>query len=284
MAKSSGKSRKSVSKTVTKSAPSQSSKARKTRKISIQSLKNWNLGLAVLFAAQAVAIPVLAKASSAPVTTSYLAKDTLASSNGGTVLVAASRHLFDLNLAYLVAAFLVIAGLVHLLVATVFRPTYEQELKDRVNKARWIEYALSGSLMLVTVALLSGVYDLSSLLMLAGLNIALAMVAMLAETHKLFDWPGYVVGGVAGLLPWLVFGMYALGAHNYGGTNLPNFVYWIYLTVFVGLAVAAANFWLQAKQRGRWADYLYGERIFLVIGLLVKSLLAWQVFFGALRP
>ena len=38
------------------------------------------------------------------------------------------------------------------------------------------------------------------------------------------------------------------------------------------------------KKVGPWRDYLYGEFMYIVLSLVAKSLLAWQVFAGTLRP
>jgi hypothetical protein len=40
--------------------------------------------------------------------------------------------------------------------------------------------------------------------------------------------------------------------------------------------------WLQYKQVGRWADYLVGERSYITLSFVAKSLLAWQIFAGVL--
>lgn len=44
----------------------------------------------------------------------------------------------------------------------------------------------------------------------------------------------------------------------------------------------ALNQWLQYRARGRWADYLVGERVYILLSLTAKSALAWQVFAGTL--
>jgi len=41
---------------------------------------------------------------------------------------------------------------------------------------------------------------------------------------------------------------------------------------------------LQYKKVGKWADYLYGERAYILLSLSAKTALAWQVFGGTLRP
>jgi hypothetical protein len=40
--------------------------------------------------------------------------------------------------------------------------------------------------------------------------------------------------------------------------------------------------WKQYKAQGKWANYLYGERAYIVLSLIAKSALAWQIFSGAL--
>jgi hypothetical protein len=40
---------------------------------------------------------------------------------------------------------------------------------------------------------------------------------------------------------------------------------------------------LQYKKIGRWQDYVYSEKVYIVLSLVAKSLLAWQVFFGTLQ-
>jgi hypothetical protein len=41
---------------------------------------------------------------------------------------------------------------------------------------------------------------------------------------------------------------------------------------------------LQYKKVGPWRDYLYGERFYVILSLVAKTALAWQVFAGTLRP
>jgi len=42
--------------------------------------------------------------------------------------------------------------------------------------------------------------------------------------------------------------------------------------------------WLQYKPVGKWANYLRGEKAYIVLSLVAKSALAWQVFAGTLVP
>ena len=59
------------------------------------------------------------------------------------------------------------------------------------------------------------------------------------------------------------------------------------IVIFVSLAaffnIFPINMILQYKRIGKWRDYLYGERVYVILSLVAKSLLAWQVFAGTLR-
>lgn len=50
------------------------------------------------------------------------------------------------------------------------------------------------------------------------------------------------------------------------------------------LAGLRLNQWLQYREIGRWTDYAYGEKTYLVLSLVAKSLLAWQISAGHWRP
>jgi hypothetical protein len=41
---------------------------------------------------------------------------------------------------------------------------------------------------------------------------------------------------------------------------------------------------LQYKKVWKWKDYLFGEKVYMILSLVAKSALAWQVFAGTLRP
>ena len=62
----------------------------------------------------------------------------------------------------------------------------------------------------------------------------------------------------------------------------PGFVYGIVISLFLFFNVFAIVQWLQYKQIGRFADYLAGERFYIVLSFVAKSALAWQIFSGAL--
>jgi len=180
------------------------------------------------------------------------------------------------------------SSLAHLFIATVYRAKYEADLAKGINKARWFEYALSASVMMLAISFLSGIYDLSSLVMIFTLDALMNLLGLAMEVHNSGkakpNWLTYILGCIAGVVPWIVFGIYVYAASVYGGGNIPDFVYWIYVSIFLFFNSFAVNMVLQYKKIGKWSDYLYGERVYIILSLVAKSLLAWQVFGGTLRP
>jgi hypothetical protein len=259
-----------------------------TSNITPANLLQWNKYLAVLHAAQGVIILILSVTRTFPVTTSYLGVDTLQTqAQGHAVLAAGSQHLFDINLAFLVAAFFFMSAIAHGLMATKLRPMYERDLKAGVNKIRWIEYAFSASTMMVAIGLLVGVQDVSTLLMLFGLTAVMNLSGLVMELWnqgaRSVNWLGYIVGCIAGVLPWIVVAIYLISGGVYGAAA-PAFVYWIFGSMFILFSAFAVNMFLQYRKVGRWGDYLYGERVYMILSLVAKTVLAWQIFAGSLRP
>tara|TARA_B110000196_G_C20933735_1_gene561180 strand:+ start:151 stop:696 length:546 start_codon:yes stop_codon:yes gene_type:complete len=178
----------------------------------------------------------------------------------------------------------------HLLIATVWFKKYVAGLKKGINKYRWFEYSLSSSLMIVLIAILSGVFDLSTLLLMFGVTAIMNLAGLIMEVHnqdiKETNWLSYWVGVLAGVLPWAVIAIYfwasATAPEGTGGP--PNFVYFIWVSIFLFFNSFAINMALQYKKLGKWSDYLYGERVYIWLSLGAKSILIWQIYAGTLQP
>ena len=68
------------------------------------------------------------------------------------------------------------------------------------------------------------------------------------------------------------------------GAGPPGFVWGIIISLFVLFNTFALNQWLQYRQVGRWRNYLFGERQYVILSLVAKSVLAWQIFANTLIP
>jgi hypothetical protein len=218
-----------------------------------------------------------------PITINYLRFDTQTQS-----LLPATEQITEVNIAWFVAIFFFMSSFAHFFISTVYRKKYEKNLLLGINKVRWFEYALSASVMMLAISFLTGIYDLSSLVMIFSLDALMNLLGLAMEVHnsqkKEVNWLTYILGCIAGIVPWIVFGIYVYGATEFGGGNIPDFVYWIYVSIFLFFNSFAINMILQYKKVGPWKDYLYGEKVYIILSLVAKSLLAWQVFGGTLRP
>lgn len=250
--------------------------------ITTTNLRRFNYIMAGLHAVQGVAVAALSKNFSLPISGSYLRFD-----QASQTLLPASRTLFKLSLPLLIVLFFFLSAFAHFAIATFYNKTYNANLAKGINKARWIEYALSASIMMVAISLLVGVYDIASLMMLFGLTAIMNLMGLVMEVHnqttKKTNWLSYWIGCLSGAIPWVVIAFYFwLGADS--GSAAPTFVYWIFVSIFIFFSSFAVNMVLQYKKIGRWSNYLYSERTYIILSLVAKSLLAWQVFAGTLRP
>ena len=191
--------------------------------------------------------------------------------------------LFALPLGPAIAAFLLMSAAAHFaLVVPWGHRWYAANLARGMNPARWIEYAFSASLMLVIIALLPGITDVTALAALFALNAAMILFGWLMEKHNQTtprtDWTAFVFGSIVGVVPWAIVGFQIAGA----GSDVPGFVYGIFASIFVLFNVFAVNMLLQYKRVGPWRDYLFGERVYILLSLTAKSALAWQIFANTL--
>jgi hypothetical protein len=246
------------------------------------SLRTFNFIMAAVHGAQGVVIVLLSRSFNVPITGSFL------SFNHATkALEPASIHLFTLSLPLLIITFLFMSALFHLFIATIYNKTYNANLARGINKARWIEYSLSASVMMVAIALLVGIYDLMSLVMIFALVAIMNLLGLVMEVHnqstKKTSWLSFWIGSLSGIVPWIAIGFYFWLSANQGSAA-PTFVYWIFVSIFLFFNCFAINMVLQYKKIGLWRNYLHGERVYIILSLVAKSLLAWQVFAGTLRP
>jgi hypothetical protein len=118
----------------------------------------------------------------------------------------------------------------------------------------------------------------------AMMNLFGIVMELQNQTTKKTDWTSFVYGTIAGIFPWIVIVLYFVGSISSSGAEPPAFVYAIIPTIFVFFSIFAVNMVLQYKQVGRWKDYLFGERAYIVLSLVAKTVLAWLIFAGTLAP
>ncbi|MFW3145682.1 MAG: heliorhodopsin HeR [Thermoplasmatota archaeon] len=245
-------------------------------------LRIFNLVMAVLHFLQGCLMVIISNDFTVQVTRGYLDFDPVAER-----LFPATAEVFEIPMGPFIASFLFISSLAHLLIGTGFYKRYIRDLKKGMNRYRWYEYSVSASVMIVAIAMLTGIYDISTLILVFFMNMMMILFGLRMEVHnqgkRKLDWAPFVMGCIAGAIPWVAIAFYLFGAGG-GDGGPPTFVYYIYGSMFVFFNCFAINMVLQYKKVWKWSNYLFGERMYIILSLVAKSLLAWQVFAGTLRP
>lgn len=202
-------------------------------------------------------------------------------------LVTLPKVLFDVPFGICVSLFLFMSAVAHFIIVTPMgQKVYRSDLEKGINRFRWYEYALSSSLMIVLIAMLFGVYDIGALILMFLLNASMNLFGLLMELlsyeRKKASWLPFVFGCISGIGPWIVIVLYAFG--NANPAEVPWFVYAIVGSYFVFFNLFPINMFLQYKKVGKWREYIYGERMYIVLSLVAKSVLAWLAFAGVMQP
>ncbi len=241
-------------------------------------LRRFNLGVGLIHLFQGIVLLVLANDLALPVLATFLADDPIQQQQAAPELV------FELPIAVLVAVFVFFAAADHLLMALPgIKDWYERQLDKQENYARWIEYSISSSIMIVLIAAFVGIWDLAAVVAIFAVNTSMILFGLLWERTekpgKGADWSAFWYGTFAGLVPWGILGYYLFAASG----EVPGFVYAIYGFQLVLFWSFALNMALQYAQVGRWKDYIFGEYAYIILSLAAKTLLAWLIFGNVLR-
>lgn len=197
------------------------------------------------------------------------------------------KESFSINIGYLTGTFLALSALDHLIVCTCGKNLYERGLDNNYNAFRWIEYALSASLMRVLVGVLSGFNDLHAQFLLFGCTACTMLFGLVFELENSKNrlgnirWYTFILGFIPHFFAWVV----VIGYFFYGVTqgSPPAFVYAIIFIIFFLDLSFALVLWLQWRGKGRFRSYVTGETAFIILSFTSKNLLAWINFFGGNR-
>ncbi|MDD1767436.1 MAG: heliorhodopsin HeR [Methanomassiliicoccales archaeon] len=247
-----------------------------------RSLRRFNAIMGVIHTAQGILMLALSSDFSLPIKSSFLQYDPISQA-----IVPVTKTIIDVPVGPAVALFLFISAIAHFSVSTFGYQWYVKSLKKHINPARWYEYALSSSVMLVVIAMLSGMFDIAALVLLFGLNATMNLFGLMMELHnqttEKTSWTSFIYGSFAGGLAWIAVLIYFFGAFASDSNTIPLFLIGIMASLLFFWCTFPLNMVLQYKKVGKWKDYLYGERAYVILSLVSKTLLAWQVWAGTLR-
>ena len=250
-----------------------------SKSVTATSLRRYNLIAGVLHLAQMVVVLSLSNDFTLPIVARYMAGPP-----GSTF--AEPITLLDAPIGITVAIFLGLSAFFHLLVSSPkFFTRYSAGIEKQHNYFRWVEYSISSSVMIVLIALITGVSDVAAIVAIFGANAAMILFGWLQEKYETpgnGGWLPFIFGCIAGIVPWLGLLFYVLSIGGPANTSAPAFVYGIVISIFIFFNSFALVQWLQYKKAGKWSEYIRGEKTYITLSLIAKSALAWQIFASTL--
>lgn len=251
--------------------------------VTLRTLRGLHLITAGLLALLALAAGYFMNNTSYQLTIGHLAKDDLTSA-ANSVLAPAAQAIYDVELRWLVVATLVLSLILPILYLTKLANRYAAYLNQtRMLPFRWIDFAVTGALIVETVALVNGTSDLPTLKLLAGVMVVTALTGLIAErqndTARTPVRSAYFTSLFTGLLPLLFIAAYIVATVIYSTAELPWYVYALF-------AVALLQYvgWMRnLRMHLRGANNLIVERNYLAISLLTKAAFAIVLIAGFFR-
>ena len=196
--------------------------------------------------------------------------------------------LFDINIGAGIVGFLALSALFHFIISSpMFFQRYKAGLKLNHNYFRWVEYSLSSSVMIFCIALLNGITDIAALVAIFAVNASMIMFGALQEKYETpVNGKGlpFIFGSMTGIIPWLILVLYIWQPGATNASEIPGFVYGIVVALFLFFNTFGFNQAFQYKKIGPWKNYLFGEKSYITLSLVAKTVLAWQIFSGAIIP
>lgn len=248
-------------------------------KKSLQSLRRLNIIAGIFHLILAGVVLGLSNDFSLPVTASYLAGPP------GSVFTDPIT-LLNIRTGYVVALFLGLSSLFHFIVASKwFFARYQNGLTKNINVFRWVEYSFSSSLMIFLIAQITGISNYGALIGIVGVNVSMILFGWLQEKYVKpgsGDWLPFIFGCIAGIIPWVVVLISVLSPNSPSDATPPGFVYGIIISIFVLFNTFAYVQFKQYQAKGKWKDYLRGERAYIVLSFVAKAALALQIFANTL--
>ena len=198
-----------------------------------------------------------------------------------------SETLFEFPVAFIAPIFLLLSAFAHLFISSPsYVRRYEANIQKGINPARWWEYAFSSSLMLVVLLMFGGLIELSNVVFIFILNYIMNLMGLMMEKYNQLttttSWLPFNIGVLAGIVPWIMGGLYFWVSTSNIADAIPVYAQFGFLLTFLFFNSFAINMWLQYKKVGKWRDYAYGEKAYIVLSLVSKSALGWIIVLGTI--
>lgn len=228
-----------------------------------------------------------------PLTANYLTMQFIENSTANATkvgfLTVATKDVSTVYFGPMVALFFLLSMIAHIIVVLpcVRERFYFAGLQKGRNYFRWVEYSISSTLMIWLIAMLFGIYDISTLLLISICNATMNLLGLLMEQVNDIrnptapvNWFPFILGCFVGAGPWIACFQY-LGTSRAEGSEIPDFVWGVLFGYIVMFNTFPINMILQYCRK---IDYLTGEKAYIILSFVAKCVLCWFVFSGANQP
>jgi hypothetical protein len=263
-------------------------------------LKTWNWIAAAAHGASAVGLGIyfLVKKGSVNFNTDLYTYDLdLNADDPDNSIVTAKKavSISDVLMKILVIIYFAFTTFFHILYATDCFGTgaYTRAVSNQNNYFRWIEYAISSTIMTFLLAIICGVKDLDAVILLVVMNIGMILCGQIVEAASGAN--AYNIKVIATIIGWVLlagiafvlfrnfFSALADGKRN--GFKVPT---WIYFLIFPLIAwygsFGIVSLWQAFGKDRSIAKYIKVEKAYIFLSLFSKINLGYVLAFGLTRP
>jgi hypothetical protein len=170
---------------------------------------------------------------------------------------------------------------------------YSRAVKNRNNYFRWIEYAISSTIMTFLIAIICGVKMLDTIILLLFMNVGMILCGQIAEAASGPNAMNIKV--IATLIGWvLLTGIVVILFRNFfnvlsngkqSGYKVPTYVYFIIFPLVAWYAsFGLVSLWATFGKDQSIKKYLKVEKAYIFLSLFSKINLGYVIAFGLTRP
>lgn len=163
---------------------------------------------------------------------------------------------------------------------------YLEEIARGYNRFRWLEYAITSSLMIFILSIISGVKDFDTVLCLCFINATLMSTGYFYETSNidLTKKLSLSIGFVLLFVIWFVifrnFG-YRIKEVKKEGQNIPTWIYGVLTPMFFWwTSFGLVAMYQYYKSENNFRKY---EKYYIILSYLSKAFMGYYLAYGMLR-
>lgn len=190
-----------------------------------------------------------------------------------------------INVKYLIASFSLVSSFFHLVNVIFYRIYIRNILNEKRNPLRWLEYTISAPIMIVCIAILNGISNIQTLILLFVLMSTVMVFGWLQEKESrgtnlvTIDSPT-LIGWFPYSTVWIV--IYLSFSYSVIETDVdtPTFVYIIIYSMFIMFSSFGVVQFLYVTKSSTIGSYKQSEKLYLILSFTSKTLLSWIIFFG----